>query len=242
MQSGTSLINECVVEKNISDDGSDGCEQFEEWSTFSSVHQEENNKDSSCFGDWTTFNGCLVEEAEFVPLSPQEGDTSGFEHKVDSEDEVNPWTVFHECFHVEETLKDTETTEIPPLSQLLHNPTSIPNHPAVISREGASLYHHVLCEPKSLTRYGAKHSLYSQKQLIDLLQLKHSDIIESQNSDLCDLGIEELESNPAALIQTKLTAPTWCQNTPGVFYQISRQWLSHHNVKLQNHQDKKDLL
>lgn len=49
-------------------------------------------------------------------------------------------------------------------------------------RESISLYHHVLCEPQSLTLCGPEYSLYSQKQLIDSLQLKHSNVTEFQVS------------------------------------------------------------
>ncbi|KAK3562678.1 hypothetical protein QTP86_005294 [Hemibagrus guttatus] len=86
------------------------------------------------------------------------------------------------------------------------------------TRNGARFYHRLLCEPKPPSITGpTKPNLHSHKQLTDTLQLKQSNA-------------------------SQLTSPTWCQNSPGFFYQISHQWLSQYSLRLQNHQGKKDLL
>ncbi|XP_053488518.1 uncharacterized protein si:dkey-229e3.2 [Ictalurus furcatus] len=228
---------ECAAMEKLGEDGFERCEQFEDWS--SSEHWDEDHRDSSGFGDWASFKDGLSEESDSADLLSQEGQTSGHEHKVERGDE--PWIVIHDCFHVEEIVRDTDMMDFLPLSQLLHNSTHTPPPPAVLLRKGASFYHSLLCEPKSSSVTGPKPNLHSHKQLTDTLQLKQSNT--SQNTDLLHLGFEKPQSSSAALIQTKLTAPTWCQTSPGFFYQISHRWLSQNSLRLQNNQDnKKDLL
>ncbi|MCI4382718.1 hypothetical protein PGIGA_G00017970 [Pangasianodon gigas] len=229
---------ECAAMENLSEDGFERCEQFGDWSTCSSEHWDEDHRDSSGFGDWTSFKEDLSEESDSADLSSQEGQISGHEHKVERGDE--PWIVIHDCFHFEEMVRDTDMMDVLPLSQLLHISTHTPPLPAGLLRKGASFYHQLLCEPKPPSITGPKPNLHSHKQLIDTLQLKQSNTL--QNRDLPHLGFEKPESSSSALIQTKLTAPTWCQNSPGFFYQISRQWLSQYSLRLQDHQEKKDLL
>ncbi|KAI4873324.1 hypothetical protein NFI96_029077 [Prochilodus magdalenae] len=200
----------------------------------------EDQKDSSNFGDWSSFHSSLNKVVESPPLSPQER-SSDHKQKMENGDEASPWFVFHDSFHVEETLKDTTVMEIPPLSQLLHNSTHIPPQPAVLSREAASLCQRLLFKPDSLSLSGPKPNLHSHKQLVNILQLKHTDINTSQDTNLPDLGVDEPESSPAALIQTKLMAPMCCQNKPGYLYQISRQWLSQYSLRLLHLQDKEDI-
>ncbi|KAK3537816.1 hypothetical protein QTP70_019237 [Hemibagrus guttatus] len=231
--------NERVVAmENLSEDGFERCEQFGDWSTCSSEHWDEDHRDSSGFGDWASFKEGLGEHIQdTADVSTQEG--NGHEHKEEKDDA--PWTVIHDCFHVEKMLRDTGMTDVLPLSQLLHNFTHTPPPPSFLLRNGARFYHRLLCEPKPPSITGpTKPNLHSHKQLTDTLQLKQSNA--SQNTDIPQLGFEKPESSSAALIQTKLTSPTWCQNSPGFFYQISHQWLSQYSLRLQNHQGKKDLL
>ncbi|KAF5892563.1 uncharacterized protein DAT39_017749 [Clarias magur] len=224
--------------ENLTEDDFERCEQFGDWSAFSSEHWDVNHRDSSGFGDWSSFNDGLSEESASADLSSQEEQISGHEHKVEQGDD--PWTVIRDCFHAEEIVRDTDMMDVLPLSQLLHNSTHAPYPSAVLSKKGSSCYHELLHEPKSPRIMGPKPNLHSHQQLTDTLQLKQS--ITLKNTDLTHLGIEKPEISSATLIQTKLTAPTWCQNSPGFFYQISRQWLNQNNPRLQNQQDKKDLL
>lgn len=73
---------EHAVMEKLSEDGFERCEQFGDWSTFSSEHWDEENGDSSGFGDWASFKEGLSEESASADLSSQEGQTSGHEHKV----------------------------------------------------------------------------------------------------------------------------------------------------------------
>ncbi|XP_036449174.1 uncharacterized protein si:dkey-229e3.2 [Colossoma macropomum] len=234
-------MSECAVLDSLSEDGFHSCEGFADWSTYSPIHWNEDQGDSSNFGDWNSFHGSLSKKAESPPLSPQER-SSDHKQKMENGDSVSPWFVFHGCFHVEETVKDTAVMEIPSLSKLLHNSTHIALDSAALSREAASLCHRLLYKPEYLSLSGPKPSLHSHKQLINTLQLKHSDINTSQNTNLPDQGFEEPESSPAALIQTKLMAPIRCQNKPGYLYQISPQWLNQYSLRLLPHQNKQDLL
>ncbi|KAG7328257.1 hypothetical protein KOW79_008201 [Hemibagrus wyckioides] len=221
--------------ENLSEDGFERGEQFGDWSTCSSGHWDEDHRDSSGFGNWASFKEGLGEDT--ADVSTQEG--HGHEHKEERDDAL--WTAIHNCFHVEEMVRETGMTDVLPLSQLLHNFTHKPPPPALILRKGASFYHRLLCEPKSQSITGpTKPNLYSHKQLTDTLQLKQTNT--TQNTDIAQLGFEKPESSSPALIQTKLTSPTCCQNSPGFFYQISHQWLSQYSLRLQNHQGKKDLL
>lgn len=72
---------ECAAMENLSEDGLERCEEFGDWSTCSSEHWDEDHRDSSGFGDWTSFKG-LSEESDSAYLLSQEGQTSGHEHKV----------------------------------------------------------------------------------------------------------------------------------------------------------------
>lgn len=44
------------------------------------------------------------------------------------------WTAIHDCFHVEEMVRDTGMTDVLPLSRLLHNFTHTPPPPALVLR------------------------------------------------------------------------------------------------------------
>ncbi|XP_060790185.1 uncharacterized protein si:dkey-229e3.2 isoform X2 [Neoarius graeffei] len=196
---------ECAAMENLSEDGLERCKEFGDWSTCSSEHWDEDHGDSSGFGDWTTFKEGLSEESDSVYLSSQEGQTSDHENKVERGDE--PWVTIHDCFHVEEIARNTDMMDVLPLSQLLHNSTHTPAPPAVLLKKGVSFYHSLLCESKPLSIMGPKQNLYSYKQLTDTLQIKQSSTLQ-------------------------LTAPTWCQNSPGFLYQISHQWLNHYCLRL----------
>ncbi|XP_072546545.1 uncharacterized protein [Salminus brasiliensis] len=237
-------MSECAVLDNLGEDGFHSCEGFAEWSTYSPAHWKGDQGDiSSSFGDWSSFNGSLSKETEPAPSgSPQDRGHAGHKHQVENGNQLSPWTVFYNCFHVEETAKDSAVMEIPPLSHLLHNSTHAPPQPATLSSEAANLCHRLLCEPDCLSLSSPKPSLHSYKQLINTLHLSNSDTNTVQNTDFSDQDFEEPKSCPAALIQTKLMVPTLCQNKPGYLYQISRQWLNQYSLALLPHQDKQDLL
>ncbi|XP_076833601.1 uncharacterized protein LOC143480053 [Brachyhypopomus gauderio] len=226
----------------LSGESFQGCEEFEEWTSYDSEHWPQAQRQSSCFDDWNCFHGDVSKNEETAHLSPQETGSSGQEHKVENSHMISPWFVFHDCFSEEEIMKDAVMVEVSPLSQLVHGSAHMPCQQTALSREATSLFHQILCDPKVLRLSGPKPNLHSQKQLISTLQLKHSDLHNLLTTDFPDLGSEELESSPGALIQTKLVAPVPCQNAPGFFYQISRQWFNQHSMKLLPHQDKKDLL
>uniref|UniRef100_A0A3B1JZE8 Si:dkey-229e3.2 n=1 Tax=Astyanax mexicanus TaxID=7994 RepID=A0A3B1JZE8_ASTMX len=171
-------MSECAVLENLSEDGFHSCEGFADWSSYSPVHWNGNQEDSSnSFGDWSTFNSNLS--------------------KVEKSNKLRSSSVFYDCFHAEETIKDTAVMEIPPLSQMLLNSASTPPQPAALSA-AANLCQRLLCEPDCLSLSGPKPRLHSYKQLINTLHLTNSDPNIFQDQDF-----EEQESSPAALIQTK---------------------------------------
>ncbi|XP_007252599.3 uncharacterized protein si:dkey-229e3.2 [Astyanax mexicanus] len=231
------MMSECAVLENLSEDGFHSCEGFADWSSYSPVHWNGNQEDSSnSFGDWSTFNSNLSKDKEPASSeSPPEEGRSGHTHKVEKSNKLRSSSVFYDCFHAEETIKDTAVMEIPPLSQLLLNSASTPPQPAALSSAAANLCQRLLCEPDCLSLSGPKPRLHSYKQLINTLHLTNSDPNIFQNTDFSDQDFEEQESSPAALIQTKLMVPTLCQNKPGYLYQISRQWLSQNSLNLLPH-------
>ncbi|XP_066530934.1 uncharacterized protein si:dkey-229e3.2 [Hoplias malabaricus] len=220
-------MGECAVLDGFDEDGFHSCEGFTEWSTYGSGHWSESEGDGSGLEDWSSFHGSLSKELESDP-SPEERH-SDHKHKVVDREEISPWCVFRDCFRTEETVKEVNVTEIQPLSQLLHNSTHAPSH---LSSEASSLCHRLLYGTDSLRSSDPRHSPHSHKQLVNSLQLQPSDTSTSQRVDLPDLGFEEPESSSAVLIQTKLTAPTLCQNKPGYLYQISHQWFSQQSLRL----------
>lgn len=79
---GESVKCVCAVMEDLTENDFERCEQFGDWSTFSSEHWDVNHRDSAGFGDWGSFNEGLSEESASADLSSQEEQISGHEHKV----------------------------------------------------------------------------------------------------------------------------------------------------------------
>ncbi|XP_046710992.1 uncharacterized protein si:dkey-229e3.2 isoform X2 [Silurus meridionalis] len=224
--------------ENFSEDGFESCEQFADWSTCSSEHWDENHRDGTGFGDWTSFKDAFSEESDSANVSSQKGQTCIHADKNIElpHPRLKKLEIPSAALIQTKMVRDTGMN-ILPLSQLLHNSSHTPPMEAVQLQKGANFYHQLL-KPNSIM--GSKLNLHSHKQLTDTLQLKQSNTL--QNTELPHLGSEKPKSPSADLIQTKLTAPTRCQNSHGFFYQISHQWLSQYSLRFKNHHDKKDLL
>lgn len=87
-ESSVVLQCECAPMENLSEDGFERFEQFGDWSSSSSGHWDKNPRNSSGFGDWTSFKQGLNTATEDTADLSQEGQTFGQEHKVNM-DRVN---------------------------------------------------------------------------------------------------------------------------------------------------------
>ncbi|KAI5616759.1 hypothetical protein C0J50_23688 [Silurus asotus] len=182
--------------ENFSENGVESCEQFADWSTCSSENWDENHRDGTGFGDWTSFKDAFSEESDSANVSSQKGQTCIHADKIVRDDVT--WTVINDCFHVDEMVRDTGMN-ILPLSQLLHNSSHTPPMEAVQLQKGANFYQQLL-KPNNIM--GSKLNLHSHKQLTDTLQLKQSNTL--QNTELPHPGSEKPKSPSADLIQTKV--------------------------------------
>lgn len=222
------------------EDGFQSSEGFDDWSTFSSAKPEP-QQDNNRFSDWGAFRDNTGKEEEFSSVPVVESGSSELPEKI--ENQVNVQFVFHDSFHVDGEQKEPLMLEIPTLFQLLHSKTDLPSQSVGISSEAANFWCHLQSDSELLRLSSPKRKLHSSEQLLKTLQLTHPDAsTASQSTVLSDLELEEPEHRPGALIQTKLMPPSQCRNAPGFFYQISRQWLSQHSMKMLPYQWQKDPL
>lgn len=225
-----------------SEDAFQSCEGFEEWSTFSSADWTEPQQDDKGFSDLGGLQDkTRKEELSTIPVT--ETGTSEFPENAKNGDTVNPWVIFNDCFQVEGAEKNLTMMEIPTLSQLQQSTLDMPSQSAAISSQAAHFWCHLQSGSKILRLSGPKPKLYSHEGLLKTLPLTHPDAgADSQTTTLSDLEPEYPEDPPGALIQTKLMPSSHCQNSPGFFYQISRQWLSQYSMNRQPNQHNKDPL
>ncbi|KAK7153284.1 hypothetical protein R3I93_011247 [Phoxinus phoxinus] len=217
--------------------GEDGCEEgFDEWSTFSSADWTEPQQDDKGFSDLGGLQDkSRKEELSTVPVT--ETGTSECPENAENGDKINPWFVFKDCFQAEEAEKNLIMMEIPTLSQLQQSTLDMSSQSAAISSQAAHFWCHLQSGSKILRLSGPKPKLYSHEGLLRSLQLRRPDAsADTQTTTLSDLELENPEDPPGALIQTKLMAPSNGQNSPGFFYQISRQWLSQYSMNLRPNQ------
>ncbi|XP_016330996.1 uncharacterized protein LOC107679822 isoform X2 [Sinocyclocheilus anshuiensis] len=205
------------------EDGFQSCEGFDDWSTFSSADWTEPQQHGNGFSDWGAFqDNTSKEESTTLPVA--EAGTSQFPENVEGAE------------------KDPVVMEIPTLSVLQQSTLDKPSQSAAISSKAANFWCHLQSGSKILRLSGPKPKLHSHEGLLKALQLGQPDgSADSQTTTLLNLELEDPEDPPGALIQTK-PMPSQCQNAPGFFYQISRQWLSQHNMNLLPYQNKKDPL
>ncbi|XP_056101652.1 uncharacterized protein si:dkey-229e3.2 [Rhinichthys klamathensis goyatoka] len=234
-------MGECMLDL-YGEDGFQSGEGFDEWSTFSSADWTEPQQDDKGFSDLGGLQDkTRKEELSAIPVT--ETGTFEFPERAENGDKVNPWFIFNDCFQVEEGEKNLIMMEIPTLSQLHQSTLHMPSQSAAISSQAAHFWCHLQSGSKILRLSGPKPKLYSHEGLVKSLQLRHPDAsTDSQTTTLSDLELEHPEDPPGALIQTKLMPSSHCQNSPGFFYQISRQWLSQYSMNLRPNQHKKDPL
>ncbi|XP_016150217.1 uncharacterized protein [Sinocyclocheilus grahami] len=232
-------MGECMLDRH-GEDGFQSCDGFDDWSTFSSADWTEPQQDGSGVSDWGAVQDkTRKEESSTLPVA--EAGTFEFPENTENGDKGNPWFIFNDCFQEAET--DPVMMEIPTLSLLQQSVLDKPSHSAAISSEAANFWCHLQSGSKILRLSGPKPKLHSHKGLLKTLQLRQPDAsAHSQTTTLLDLELEDLEDPPGPLIQTKLMPSSQCQNAPGFFYQISRQWLSQYNMNLLPYQNKKDPL
>ncbi|XP_016330997.1 uncharacterized protein LOC107679822 isoform X3 [Sinocyclocheilus anshuiensis] len=200
------------------EDGFQSCEGFDDWSTFSSADWTEPQQHGNGFSDWGAFqDNTSKEESTTLPVA--EAGTSQFPENTENGEKGNPWFIFNDCFQVEGAEKDPVVMEIPTLSVLQQSTLDKPSQSAAISSKAANFWCHLQSGSKILRLSGPKPKLHSHEGLLKALQLGQPD--------------GSADSQPM---------PSQCQNAPGFFYQISRQWLSQHNMNLLPYQNKKDPL
>ncbi|XP_042630254.1 uncharacterized protein LOC122148189 [Cyprinus carpio] len=234
-------MGECMLDR-YGEDCFQSCEEFDDWSTFSSADWTEPQQDGNGFSDWGAFQDKTRKEESSTPPVAEAG-TFEFPENTENGDKGNPWFIFNDCFQIEEEEKDPVMMEIPTLSLLQQSTLDKSSQSAAISSEAANFWCHLQSGSKILRLSGPKPKLHSHEGLLKTLQLRHPDAsADLQTTTLLDLEPEDLEDHPGALIQTKLMSSSQCRNAPGFFYQISRQWLSQYNMNLLPYQNKKDPL
>ncbi|XP_016110498.1 uncharacterized protein [Sinocyclocheilus grahami] len=235
------VMGECMLNR-YGEDGFQSCEGFDDWSTFSSADWTEPQQDGSGFSDWGAFqDNTSKEESTTLPVA--EAWTSKFPENTENGEKGNPWFIFNDCFQVEGAEKDPVVMEILTLCVLQQSTLDKPSQYAAISSKAANFWCRLQSGSKILRLSGPKPKLHSHEGLLKALQLGQPDAsADSQTTTLLNLELEDPEDPPGALIQTKLMPSSQCRNAPGFFYQISRQWLSQHNMNLLPFQNKNDPL
>ncbi|XP_035247870.1 uncharacterized protein si:dkey-229e3.2 isoform X1 [Anguilla anguilla] len=219
------------------------------------VYAPVNAKLDNSFGEWTHF----VEEDRWNqhhqrssssdlidPLTESHLETS--EHSTCAKEKIvespSPWQIFHNSFPMVNTSEDAPTDEAEPLLQLLQkSPETSPlSSPALC--DAASLWSCLSREPSGLRRSGASlcpHTLRGLRSALKIWENASSyprNVPPAETSPVETSGVPP--SPPAGpLIQTKLLAPPHHRDSPSFLYQISHQWVSKHNLRLQDHSHKK---
>ncbi|KAL2098474.1 hypothetical protein ACEWY4_004954 [Coilia grayii] len=212
--------------------------EFEEWSSATSS--------DGCLDDWSDFNDSRSWE-EDRPASPvlAQKSTETSEQSAESIDAGNPWDVFRECFpRAEEgAIGEPGDRHTPTLAELMRGSSN--TQPGVTGSRAVSVSvcSRLVCEGSSVRLSGPKPHTHSLSQLLSTLPLLDPKTHNTQEDmALPDMELEKTEDPPAALIQTKLLAPSFCHEPPPFLYQVSLRWLRQWNIQLQAHNPAKGLL
>ncbi|KAG5285252.1 hypothetical protein AALO_G00001240 [Alosa alosa] len=204
---------------------------FEEWSSATSS--------DGCLGDWSDFHDSKTWDGDrpASPVPAQERSSKCIA-AVQSCEAPDPWGVFSECFpDAGPQITDLGDLETPTLSELLRSPSHTPSQSGGISSGVMSVCGRLLCEGSTVRWLGPRPSTQSFSQLLSTLPLVDPHTHNTEDMALPDMELEKTEdqSPPAALIQTKLSAPSCCHQTPPVMYQVSLRWIRLCNIQLQAH-------
>ncbi|KAJ8341363.1 hypothetical protein SKAU_G00336540 [Synaphobranchus kaupii] len=218
------------------------------------VYVPSNAKLDNSFGEWTHF----VEEvrwnqhhqrlvfAELIdPLTHSHSESSEHSAWVPKEKIVessSPWEIFHNSFPMVNTPEDATTGEVEPLLQLLQKTLESPPLSSTGLCGAASLWSCLLREPCGLRQSETSPCPNILRGLCSALQITED--VSYQNAPPAATHPVEtggVSPRPPAgtLIQTKLLPSPNCRDAPSFLYQISRQWLSKRNLRLQEHNHEK---